>query len=122
MSMFPIGIWLILFDFSSLSLEVVIGNYNAHMSVEPRLKPYFYASMVSGIVSFAAAMLYLSKLSNSKTVLMSLVLVFTAQAVYGLWYLAWDMKVMYSFPAIMAYLTYKNPNNKIKPTPENCVN
>ena len=109
----PIGIWVIYLNVANPTDITWKENLKYLLSSENELQLWFYASVVSGVVSLIASITYFTSASNSKSVLMLLLSICTLQALPAIWSLAWDLKFVYSLPVIFGYLAYKNPNNSL---------
>jgi len=95
-----------------------IDNFNYLMNDKNEMKPWFIASISSGIFSCIAACIYFIKKENTKTLFMVLFVICILQAVPALWFLSWDLKAVYILPVIYGYLAYKNPNKRLWRQPQ----
>ena len=115
-ALFPLGIWLIYLTVSNPPGITWMDNLNDLLSKEHELTYWFYASIVSCVTSLLCAITYFSKASNTKSTLLLLLIICIAQASIAVWFLEWDLKIIYSLPVLLAYLAYKNPNKSVKQT------
>ena len=114
-AVYQFSVWVIFLVVSRPPCTTWKDELNALLTPENELMPWFIASLVATILSFTCAIIYYSKLSNSQSTLMALLIVCTAQALSAIWFLDWFLKVLYSLPVIFGYLAYKNPNKLAAP-------
>ena len=107
-------IWYIFFTFGNPHDTTLIDNLNYLLNDKNEMKPWFIASIFSGVFSCIAACIYFYKKENTKLLFMVLFIICTLQAVPAIWFLSWDLKAVYILPVIYGYLAYKNPNKVLK--------
>jgi len=109
-----IGVWVILFLIGNPSSVTWKDTFDHMLLPENEMQNMFYASVASVIISSISAIIYFSKLSQSKNILMFLLFVCAIQAIPATWLLSWDLKIMYLIPVLFGYLAYKHPNKSLK--------
>lgn len=110
----PVPIWVVSVAVGNPAGVSWEDNFVALLSVGSALKPWFYASVISLIVSLVVAGTYLSRISQSRKVLLLLLGVCVLQALPAIIFLSWDLKIMYSIPVVFGFLAYKNPNTRFQ--------
>jgi len=113
-AIFQLSVWFIYLVVSNPYNVTWQDNLNSLLAPDNELMPWFYASIASILLSFICAITYFSKLSNSKPILLVLMIMCMLQAVPAIWFLGWILKGLYTLPVISAYLAYKNPNKRVK--------
>lgn len=113
-----IGTWAILFFIGNPVFVTWEDTVNHMLSPENGMQNMFYTSVASVIASSISAIIYFSKLSQSKNILLFVFLLCAAQAIPATFFLSWELKIIYSLPVLFGYLAYKCPNKSFKPTPK----
>jgi hypothetical protein len=114
LAFFPVPIWVVSVAVGNPTGVSWEDNFVALLSVEGGLKPWFYASVISVLVSLVAAATYLTRSSQSRNVLLLLLGICLLQALPAIIFLSWDLKIMYSIPVVFGFLAYKNPNTSFQ--------
>ena len=109
-SLFPVGIWYIYLTVAVPPNSTFLNNLNILLADANELKPIFNASITASIISMLCAFTYFSKASKSKAILILLLIICVAQAAIAFWFTSWYLAIIYSLPAVLAYLALKNPN------------
>jgi len=108
-ALLPIGIWYIYLTTALPQGFTWQDSFNHLISGFNELRPVFYASIISCVISLICSFAYFSKVSNSKTILLSLLIICAVQAGFAAYFLGWDLKVIYSLPVLLAFMAYKKP-------------
>ena len=113
-ALIPVPIWVIFLTVANPVGVTWEDNLAFLLSEDHELNPWFYASIISGVLSLVVAATYLSKLSQSKIILLVLLVFCMLQAVTAIIFLSWDLNIIYSLPVVFGFLAYKNPNKSFK--------
>ena len=103
-------IWFVFLTVANPTGTTWIDNFNYLVDGANDIKPWFIASIASGVFSCVAAFFYFYKKGNTKPTFLVLFIICIVQAVPAIWFLSWDLKAVYSLPVIYGYLAYSNTN------------
>ena len=113
-TLMTIMIWYIYLAMGNPHDTTLVDNLKYLLNDKNEMKPWFIASIFSGVFSCVAACIYFYKKENTKPLFLVLLVIYTLQAVPVIWFLSWDLKAVYILPVIYGYLAYKNPNKAFK--------
>jgi len=114
LGLFPIAVWYIFLTVSNPICETWVDILEYVLSEESQLTHLFYTSVIFGLLSIAAAIAYFSKVSNSKIILLTLLVFCLTQAITAIVFIPIDTSFVYLLSVLTGYLAYKNPNKALK--------
>lgn len=110
LGIFPLAIWYIYLFSNNLPNQTWTDNLNYTLSDESQLKRIFILSVIFGILSLLASFVYFSIHSNSKTVLLLLLIFSGVQAGLAAQFTQLEITAFYVLSVVICYLAYTNPN------------
>ena len=112
--MMTIMIWFIILTIGNPHDTTWIDNLYNLLNDKNEIKPWFIASIASGVFSCVAAFLYFYKNENTQPLFKVLFVLCILQAAPAIWFLSWDLKAVYILPVVYGYLAYKKPYKVFK--------
>jgi len=113
-----VGSWVLLLTYINPENVTWQDNLSYILSHKGVIKHEFYFSLISSVISIILIVLCFYKKTYSKKILLFIFLLCTTQAILPILVLGWHLKLLYTSTVIFSYLSYKNPNKLLKPTPK----